>query len=96
MNKSHLEHTVYALAFLAIGYWFSFAEFALGMAIGIMVGREHAQAEYQYLKTTGLKRAGVKWLELKVLVSKYAWSMDSILDFVIPATVATMAYLFLT
>lgn len=96
MNKSHLEHAAYALALLAVGYFLGFAELALGLAIGLMVGREHAQAEYRYLQTAGLKRADVKWLELRVLVSKSAWSKDSVLDFAIPAVVATSAYLLLT
>ena len=60
-----------------------------------MFGREHAQAEYQYLKNAGLKRAEVKWLELRVLVSKSAWSLDSILDFVIPTAITVTAYLLL-
>lgn len=96
MNKTHFEHTAYALALLAIGYWICFAGLALGLAIGLMAGREHAQAEYQYLKNTGLKRSDVKWLEFKVLVSKSAWSKDSVLDFTIPAVVTTVAYLLIT
>ena len=95
MNKTHFEHAVYALAILVIGHFLGFAELALGLAIGIMFGREHAQAEYQYLKTMGLKRSEVKWLEFKVLVTKSAWSKDSILDFAIPAVVAIATYLLL-
>lgn len=60
------------------------------------VAREHTQAEYRYLKHAGLKRSDVKWLEFKVLVSKSAWSKDSVLDFAIPAVVATSTYLLLT
>ena len=95
MNKTHFEHAAYALALLAIGYWIGFAGLALGLAIGLMAGREHAQAEYKYLQTAGLKRSEVKWLELRVLVSKSAWSKDSILDFAIPAVVTTASYLLL-
>ena len=95
MNKTHFEHTAYALVLLAIGFWIGFPELALGLAIGLMVGREHTQAEYQYLKTMGLKRSEVKWLEFKVLVTKSAWSKDSILDFAIPAVVAIATYLLL-
>ena len=69
---------------------------AEGQAMGLMAGREHAQAEYKYLQTAGLKRAAVKFLELRVLVTKSAWSKDSILDFVIPTVVATSTYLLLT
>ena len=93
MNKTHFEHTAYALVLLAIGHIAGFTELALGLAIGLMAGREHAQAEYQYLKNTGLKRADVKWLEFRVLVSKSAWSKDSILDFMFPAVVAGATYL---
>ena len=96
MNKTHFEHAAYALALLAIGHIAGFTELALGLAIGLMAGREHAQAEYQYLKTTGLKRSDVKWLELRVLVSKSAWSKDSVMDFVIPTVAATSTYLLLT
>ena len=92
MNKTHFEHAAYALALLAIGHIAGFTELALGLAIGLMAGREHAQAEYKYLQTTGLKRAAVKFLELQVLVTKSAWSKDSVLDFVIPAVVATATY----
>ena len=96
MNKTHFEHTAYALVLLAIGYFTGFTELALGLAIGLMSGREHAQAEYKYLQTTGLKRSEVKWLELRVLVTKSAWSKDSVLDFVIPTVAATSTYLLLT
>ena len=96
MNKTHFEHAAYALALLAFGHIAGYAELALGLAIGLMVGREHTQAEYRYLQTADLKRADVKWLELRVLVSKSAWSKDSVLDFAIPAVVATSAYLLLT
>ena len=60
------------------------------------VAREHTQAEYRYLKHASLKRSDVKWLELRVLVAKSAWSKDSILDFVIPTVVATSTYLLIT
>lgn len=60
------------------------------------VAREHTQAEYRYLKHASLKRSDVKWLELRVLVTKSAWSKDSVLDFVIPAVAATSAYLLIT
>lgn len=45
MNKTHFEHAAYALALLAIGHIAGFTELALGLAIGLMAGREHAQAE---------------------------------------------------
>lgn len=95
MNKTHFEHAAYALALLAIGHIAGFTELALGLAIGLMAGREHAQAEYKYLQTAGLKRSEVKWLEFKVLITKSAWSKDSVLDFAIPAVVATATYLLL-
>ena len=96
MNKTHFEHAAYALALLAIGHIAGFTELALGLAIGLMAGREHAQAEYRYLKNAGLNRSQVKWLEFKVLVTKSAWSLDSVLDFVIPVAVTTATYLLLT
>lgn len=95
MNKSHLEHVAYALTLLLVGHFTGFAELAMGLAIGLMAGREHAQAEYQYLKLAGLKRSEVKWLELRVLVSKSAWSKDSILDFVVPSVAVVASYLLL-
>ena len=60
------------------------------------VAREHTQAEYRYLKHASLKRSDVKWLELRVLVTKSAWSKDSVMDFVIPTVAATSTYLLLT
>ncbi len=96
MNKTHFEHAAYALALLAIGHIAGFTELALGLAIGLMAGREHAQAEYKYLQTAGLKRAAVNFMELRVLVSKSAWSKVCVLDFAIPAVVATSTYLLLT
>lgn len=60
------------------------------------VAREHTQAEYRYLKHASLKRSDVKWLEFKVLVSKSAWSKDSVMDFAIPAVVTTVTYLLIT
>ena len=91
MLKSHFEHTLYAILLalpvtLLTGSWW--AGSAFGSAF--FIGREHAQAEIEYLFHTKKKRHEVKWLELKVLTFKKAWSTDAILDWVVPTVVLSI------
>jgi hypothetical protein len=85
-----LEHSAYALLFMAIigllsGNWFAGACF--GSAF--FVGREHAQAEYRVIqKFYEGKRANMPWyggFEIRV------WDLKSILDFGLPIIVTTIA-----
>lgn len=85
MNKTHIEHIVYAvlmqLPFGLFGYWWVGAAFS----VGFFVGREYAQAEERYIKANGGVRANTKLSpEFGVLQPKL-WGADSILDFVAPA-----------
>ena len=84
MNRTNFEHALIALLmqlpFGIFGYWWIGAVF--GSAF--FLGREHAQAEELYLKINALKRIDVSLLELKVLISKEAWSLDALLDWIFP------------
>jgi hypothetical protein len=89
----NLEHSAYALLFMAIiglltGNWFAGACF--GSAF--FVGREHAQAEYRVIEHfyEG-KRANMPW---HGGFERRAWNVISILDFVLPI-VATTIVLFI-
>ena len=87
-----LEHSAYALLFMAIvglltGNWFAGA--CVGSAF--FIGREHAQAEYRVIEHfyEG-KRANMPWyggFEIRV------WNLKSILDFGLPIIVTTIALL---
>jgi hypothetical protein len=85
-----LEHSVYALLFMAIiglltGNWFAGA--CVGSAF--FIAREHTQAEYRVIqKFYDEKRANMPWyggFEIR------AWSLKSILDFGLPIIVTTIA-----
>jgi hypothetical protein len=87
-----LEHSVYALLFMAIiglltGNWFAGACF--GSAF--FIAREHTQAEYRVIqKFYDEKRANMPrygGFEIR------AWSLKSILDFGLPIIVTTIALL---
>jgi hypothetical protein len=79
----HLEHSGYALLFMAIvglltANWFAGACF--GSAF--FVGREHAQAEYRVIQTYyGGKRANMPWYGG---FEPRGWDRKSVLDFVLP------------
>ena len=83
-----LEHSAYALLFMAIvglltGNWFAGACF--GSAF--FVGREHAQAEYRVIqKFYDGKRANMPWYGG---FERRGWDMKSMLDWILP-TVFTM------
>jgi hypothetical protein len=88
----NLEHSAYALLFMAtigmlIGNWFAGACFGAAF----FLGREHAQAEYRVIqKFYDGKRANMPWyggFELR------GWNLKSILDFVLPIIVTTIALL---
>lgn len=84
MNKTHIEHIVYALLIQAAigalsGDWW------VGAAAGafFFLGREHAQAE---------ARVGnwAKYPEFECFSGKY-WDLDSILDWVCPLIAVVVA-----
>jgi hypothetical protein len=84
----NLEHSAYALLFMAIiglltGNWFAGACF--GSAF--FVGREHAQAEYRVIqKFYEGKRANMPWYGG---FEPRGWDIKSMLDWILP-TVITM------
>ena len=84
-----LEHSAYALLFMAItgllsGNWFAGACF--GSAF--FVGREHAQAEYRVIqKFYEGKRANMPWYGG---FERRAWDLKSILDFGLPTIVTAI------
>lgn len=88
MNKTHLEHSAFALImmvpFVLLGVPYAGAAFG----IAFFLGREHAQAEERYIKANGGKRAETpKPPEFGCLNKKY-WSTDSLLDFIVPTAVS--------
>jgi hypothetical protein len=85
-----LEHSAYALLFMAIiglltGNWFAGA--CVGSAF--FIGREHAQAEYRVIQEfyEG-KRANMPWYGG---FEPRGWDRKSILDFVLPITATAIA-----
>lgn len=86
----NLEHSAYALLFMAIiglltGNWFA------GVCFGsaFFVGREHAQAEYRVIEHFyENKRANMPWYGG---FEPRAWSLKSILDFVLPIAATAIA-----
>jgi hypothetical protein len=88
----NLEHSAYALLFMAIiglltGNWFAGACF--GSAF--FVGREHAQAEYRVIEHfyEG-KRANMPW---HGGFERRAWNVKGILDFVLPIAATAIAFI---
>ena len=86
----NIQHSAYALLFMAIvglltGNWLAGACF--GSAF--FVGREHAQAEYRVIqKFYEGKRANMPWYGG---FEPRGWDLKSILDFVLPIIVTTIA-----
>lgn len=79
-NRTHLEHTLYALGMMAlVGY---FTSWDVGAAFGsaFFIGREHAQAEMRVSPRERLP-------ELKCLTKWEYWGWDSILDFLCPLVI---------
>ena len=89
MNRTNLEHAVYALAMqIVIGLltqnWWAGA--AAGMAF--FIGREHAQREYQIGNPSKLK----PWQGFDI----WRWSLDSKLDALFPIIATTALALMVT
>ena len=82
MNRTHLEHALYAVFFQAI-IGFAFGDWWAGAAFGaaFFLGREHAQAEHR-----ARKAASAETLPIEILALRPGhWNLDSVLDFVAPA-----------
>lgn len=88
MNRTHFEHAGFALAMqiaigLLTGNWWAGAAFGAAF----FVGREHAQAEAKVGNWA-------KYPEFECFAPRY-WSLDAILDFVVPALAVTATALIL-
>ena len=84
----NLEHSAYALLFMAIiglltNNWLAGAM----LGIGFFLGREHAQAEYRVIqKFYEGKRANMPWYGG---FEPRAWDLDSVLDLLFPIIACT-------
>ena len=84
LNRTHTEHTLFALltqVFIGLiaGNWW------IGAAFGaaFFIGREHAQAEAKVRKEGWAKRP-----YFECFAPRY-WSLDAVLDFVVPTLAVT-------
>ena len=82
MNRTNLEHAVYALAMqIVIGLltqnWWAGAAFGAAF----FIGREHAQREYKIGDPSTLK--GYEAFDL------WRWSKDALLDLLLPVVAVT-------
>lgn len=87
MNRTHLEHTGYALLMqaaigLLTGNWLAGACFGAAF----FIGREHAQAEHKVKKEGWAKHP-----YFECFAPRY-WSLDAVLDFVFP--IVAVAFVF--
>lgn len=80
MNKTHFEHLGIAIVFTLIGAAFGYAWIGAAFAIGIFVGREHAQREYKIGNPS--KLVGYEALDF------WRWSLDAKLDLLFPVVAA--------
>jgi hypothetical protein len=79
MNKTSFEHLVVAIL-LQAAYGYAFGDWITGgaFAIGLFVGREHAQREYKLGDPS--KLVGYEALDF------WRWSLDAKLDLILPVT----------
>lgn len=81
MNQTNVEHAVIAALLTAvIGFAFSNVLIGAALAIGIFIGREHAQREYKLGDPANLY--GYEALDF------WRWSLDAKLDLVFPVMAA--------
>ena len=79
------EHSVVTLIVVLIACLFGLGFYALVLMSGVWVGREHAQAEYRYMKLHGINRSDLKWYDG---FKTEAWDRDSSLyDMVFPIVI---------
>lgn len=85
MNITVIGHLAFALLVqIIIGTAFDNWWAGAALGAGVFIGREHAQAEYKYIQANGGSRHNTPQApELGALSRKY-WSLDSVLDLVVP------------
>ncbi len=90
----NLEHSAYALLFMAIiglltNNWLAGAM----LGVGFFLGREHAQAEYRVIqKFYDGKRANMPWYGG---FEPRGWDRKSVLDFVLPIAATAIVLIIL-
>lgn len=88
MNQTNIEHAVIAalitavVGFLSGNYWIGAA-----LAIGVFIGREHAQREYKIGDPS--KLYGYEAFDF------WRWSLDSKLDLIFPVVMSVVIALIL-
>lgn len=85
MDRTIIEHTVIAVICALIG--FLLGNIIAGAAFGaaLMIGREHAQAEYRWIDTLGHGRRDLlPWYGGFYIA---AWNWSSLFDWLVPAVV---------
>lgn len=88
MDWTTLQHTVIALAFTGLGYLIGNPLAGACFGVALLIGREHAQAEYRWIETKGGgKRANMPWWGG---FDPSVWSFSSILDWLAPTIACTV------
>ena len=82
------NHIIITIVLVAIAIPFEFEIYTLLVLSGFWFGREHAQAEYRYMKLKGINRSKLGFFDGFRLE---AWDRDSFLnDLVIPIIVGLL------
>jgi hypothetical protein len=84
MNISNFEHVVYALLFQAV-VWLPTRSWSIGaiLAIGVFIGREHAQREHDIGSSSRLS----PWKAFDF----WNWGVDAQLDVLLPLIAVVIA-----
>jgi hypothetical protein len=80
MNNTHIEHAFVAAVITLLGWLAGYVWIGAALAIGIFIGREHAQREYEIGNPMNL--IGYEALDL------WRWSKDALLDLALPVVAA--------
>lgn len=88
MDWTTLQHTAIALAFTGLGYFMDNPLAGACFGVALLIGREHAQAEYRWIERYGNgKRANLPfWGGFDSRV----WDMGSLLDWLVPVMVCVI------
>lgn len=88
MDWTTLQHTLIALAFTGLGYLIGNPLAGACFGVALLIGREHAQAEYRWIERYGNgKRAN---LPLWGGFDSRVWDMGSLLDWLVPVMVCVI------